>query len=241
MKSIGILATKLGMTTIFNGEGKMVSVTLLKAGPCPITQIKTSDNDGYSAVQLGFGDYKEKNMSKSIQGHLQKANTKNLRWLKEFRVDSVDGFNIGQEIKTDILKQGDYLDITGVIKGKGFQGVVKRHNFGGGPKTHGQSDRLRHPGAIGSQCPQRVKKNTRMAGHMGNVWRTIQKLQLVKIVPEENLLLVKGSVPGPNNNLLILNKTTKKVKEIKVAQLEKKQAGKGKAPREATEKGKKTK
>lgn len=239
MKTLGLLGTKVGMTKIFHENGEAIPVTLIKAGPCPITQIKTVENDGYNAVQLGFGEIiKEKNVIKPVIGHFKKNNLKPCKWLKEFRMDKLDGYTVGQEIKTDIFSSGEYVDVSGITKGKGFQGAVKRHNFGGGPRTHGQSDRLRAVGAIGSQCPQRVKKNMRMPGHMGDEWNTVQKIEIVQIVPEENLLLVKGSIPGVNDNLVIINKTVKSVKSKQSGLLDKKIAGKGKAKTQKAEKKK---
>jgi large subunit ribosomal protein L3 len=163
--------------------------------------------------------------------HFKKVNLKPYRHLKEFRIKKeLDGVKAGDEIKVDVFSPGEYVDISGFTKGKGFQGVVKRHNFAGGPKTHGQSNRYRSPGAIGAQRPQRVKKGTRMAGHMGYRWKTVQKLEIVNVLPEHNLLTVRGSAPGPNNNLLVIKKTLKKVREKKTELIPGKAMGKGKAP-----------
>jgi len=232
--TLGILGTKIGMTRIFGDKGTVLPVTLIQAGPCKIVGIKKKETDGYNAITLGFGEVKEKNLSKPFLGIFNKINLKPCKWLKEFRLESINGYKLGQEIKVDIFKEGDFVDIQGRIKGKGFQGVVKRHNFGGGPRTHGQSDRQRAPGAIGSQRPQRVVKGKKMPGHMGNVLRTVQKLKVIKIVPEKNLLVVKGSVCGPNKNLLVINKTVKKIKQRITVSLEKKIPGKGKAKSQET-------
>ncbi|MDI6641742.1 MAG: 50S ribosomal protein L3 [Elusimicrobiota bacterium] len=232
----GIIGIKLGITRIFDDKGATIPATLIQAGPCPVVQIKTKDNDGYNAVQLAYGDnIKEKNIPKALIGHFKKANLKPFKYLKEFRIKSVvkpEGLQVGQEIKVDIFSAGDRVDISGFTKGKGFQGVVKRHNFAGGPRTHGQSDRLRAPGAIGSQRPQRVKKGTKMAGHMGNEWKTIQRLEVVKVLPEKNLLVVKGSIPGNNNSMVIVRKTSRPLKPKVVVEAERHiPKGKGKAPK----------
>jgi|YNPNPStandDraft_1061719.scaffolds.fasta_scaffold42586_3 large subunit ribosomal protein L3 len=233
-----LMGIKLGMTTLFSEHGDMIPVTLIQAGPCPIVRIKNKETDGYVAVQLAYGTVKEKNVNKPLAGYFKKYNIKPHRWLKEFRIDSIDGIQQGQEIKVDIFSEGDLVNVSGITKGKGFQGVVKRHNFGGGPRTHGQSDRQRAPGAIGSQRPQRVKKGTRMAGHMGHVWRTIRNLEVIKVFPEKNLIAVKGSAPGPNNSLVILTKTKKKIthKVVPTAVKKERIKTKGKPPKEAPKK-----
>lgn len=238
----GLIGIKLGMTRIFNEKGEVIPVTLIKAGPCPIVQIKTKEKDGYNAVQLAYGDCKEKNIPKPLLGHFKKANLKPYRWLIEFKTDGVENLQVGQEVKVDIFNSGDYVDVSGFTKGKGFQGVVKRHNFGGGPRTHGQSDRQRAPGAIGSQRPQRVKKGTKMAGHMGNIWKTVQHLEVKQVIPEKNVIIVKGSVPGNVNNFVVIKKTTKKTKPKLVVETERHQPkGKGKPPKELEKEKKKSK
>ncbi|MFH0807349.1 MAG: 50S ribosomal protein L3 [Elusimicrobiota bacterium] len=235
-----ILGIKRGMTRIFNEQGNIVPVTLIQAGPCPILNIRTKEKDGYDAVQIAYGDCKEKNVNKPLMGFYKKANVKTHRWIRECRIDKPEGLQVGQEIKLDIFTKGEFVDVTGISKGKGFAGVMKRHNFRGGPATHGQSKNQRSPGAIGSQRPQRVKKGTRMAGHMGDETTTIQRLMVVNILPEQNILLLRGSVPGPNNEILIIRKTTRKVKpKVFVAQERAKPKGKGKAPKEAPDKKKK--
>jgi len=239
----GLIGIKLGMTRIFDSKGEVIPVTLIKAGPCPIVQIKKKEKDGYNAVQLGYGDNcKEKNIPKPLLGHFKKANLKPYRWLFEFKTDGIENLQVGQEIKVDIFNTGDYVDVSGFTKGKGFQGVVKRHNFGGGPRTHGQSDRLRAPGAIGSQRPQRVKKGTKMAGHMGHIWKTIQHLEVKQVLPEKNVIIVKGSVPGNVNDFVIIKKTTKKTKPKLVVEAERHTPkGKGKPPKEVEKKPEKKK
>lgn len=230
-KSLGILGTKLGMTRIFGSHGKVIPVTLIQAGPCHILQVKTKEKDGYNAVKLGFGsNVKEKNLAKPYVGIFKKNNLPVCKWIREFRLNSVEGYKTGDVINVDIFKEGDYVDVCGTMKGKGFAGVVKRHNFGGGPRTHGQSDRLRAVGSIGAQGPQRVVKGKRMPGHMGDVTRTIMRLLVAKVVPEKQVLMVNGSVPGVNNNLVMINKTVKSVRQAPVIKIEKKIPGKGKAP-----------
>ena len=234
-----ILGIKRGMTRIFDEQGNIVPVTLIQAGPCPVLSIRTKEKDGFDAVQIAYGDCKEKNVSKPEMGLYKKASLKPYRWVKEIRIEKPEGLQIGQEVKLDIFTKGEFVDVTGVSKGKGFAGVMKRHNFRGGPKTHGQSENQRSPGAIGSQRPQRVKKGTRMAGHMGDETTTVQRLMVVNILSDQNMLLLRGSVPGPNDAFLIIRKTTRKVKpKVFTEQERAKPKGKGKAPKE-TEKKKK--
>ncbi|OGS20461.1 MAG: 50S ribosomal protein L3 [Elusimicrobia bacterium RIFOXYA2_FULL_39_19] len=235
----GILGIKRGMTRIFDEHGEVVPVTLIQAGPCPIVSIRTKEKDGYDAVQIAYGECKEKNVNMPLTGFFKKGGVKPYRWIKEIKVEKLDGLQIGQEIKIDIFQKDDIIDVSGVTKGKGFAGVMKRHNFAGGPRTHGQSNRQRHPGAIGSQRPQRVKKGTRMAGHMGDALKTVQRLHVVSILPEKNIILVKGSVPGNNNELLLLKKTTRKKRQKIVMQaVSQKPKGKGKPPKEMDKKKK---
>lgn len=203
----GILGKKIGMTQIFDETGKVIPVTIVEAGPCKVTQVKTVEKDGYSAVQLGFDEKKRKNTTKPLKGHFKKANTEPLRRLKEFRL-SEDVPSLGDEIKVDIFAVGDSIKVSGKSIGKGFAGVIKRHGFAGvGGTTHGQSNRLRAPGSIGqSAYPSRVIKGMRMAGHYGNVRKTISGLKVVKIDAEKNLLFVSGSVPGAVNGYLEIRK-----------------------------------
>ncbi len=205
---IGIIGRKLGMTRIFGERGRAIPVTVIEAGPCYVTQVKTEESDGYNAVQLGFDETKEKRVTKPILGHLKKAGVKPLRVLREFRNFQLeDELQLGQEIRVDIFKEGDKVSVTGYTKGRGFAGVVKRHGFGGGPKTHGQSDRWRAPGSIGqSSFPSRVLKGLRMAGRMGNTRVTVRNLEVVKVDPENNLLVVKGAVPGSIKGIVTIRK-----------------------------------
>jgi large subunit ribosomal protein L3 len=200
----GIIGKKLGMTQIFEDNGKAEAVTAIETGPCLVTQIKTKGKEGYNAAQLGFGQAKR---IKSPQlGHLKELGQ--FKHLREFRVSHTKGMKVGDKIEASLFKVGDLVDITGVSKGKGFAGVVKRHHFSGGPKTHGQSDRHRHPGSIGaSASPGRVLKGTRMAGHMGNRRVTVCHLEVFETAPARNLLVVKGAVPGAKNGLLIIKKS----------------------------------
>jgi large subunit ribosomal protein L3 len=210
----GLLGTKLGMTQVFDERGEATPVTVISAGPCVITQIKTTDSDGYEAVQLGFGQARR--LSQPERGHLKKSQADGadqdllLRHLREFQADSLDDVQLGQEVTVSIFKPGDVIDISGVSKGKGFAGVVKRHHFRGGPKTHGQSDRWRAAGSIGAgTTPGRVYRGTRMAGRMGNERVTVQNLRVVRVDEERNLLLVKGSVPGAIDGLLMIRRAIK--------------------------------
>ena len=203
----GLIGKKLGMSQIFDDTGLAHPVTVLEVGPCVVTQIKTPDRDGYSAIQLGFGLDKRLNMPE--RGH-RKASGFMSRSLREVKADNVDEFSVGQVLKADVFAAGDIVDVTGTSKGKGFQGGVKRHGFRGGPRTHGQSDRLRAPGSIGaSATPGRVFKGMRMAGHMGNERVTVQNLTVLRVDPERNLLLVQGSVPGANEGLVMVRRAVK--------------------------------
>jgi large subunit ribosomal protein L3 len=205
----GLIGKKLGMTSIFNEEdGKYTPCTLVELGPCVVTQIKTVENDGYSAVQLGFGEKKEKNTSKALVGHFKKASTTPKRKVAEFK-----GFEkevtLGQVLSAiDVISEGDFISAVGTSKGKGFQGVVKRHNFSGvGMGTHGQHNRARHPGSIGScSFPARVFPGIKMGGRMGGDRVKVQNLKVLKLIPEKNLALVSGSVPGANNSFIVLEK-----------------------------------
>jgi large subunit ribosomal protein L3 len=204
----GILGKKIGMSSVFNAEGELVPVTVIQAGPCKIVSVKTKDKDGYEAVKLGFGVRKEKNISKPVLGQFKKNNITPTAVLKEFKFASSNEYKIGDEIKVDFFKEGEKIKVRGRSKGKGFQGVMKRHGFGGvGGTTHGQSDRLRAPGSIGaSSFPSRVFKGQRMAGRKGYDNVTVSNLKVVKIVPEENLIMIKGAVPGSINSIVELIK-----------------------------------
>lgn len=204
---IGILGKKIGMTTIFENDGNAVPCTVIEAGPCYITQIKKKDKDGYESVQLGFEAKKEKNSTKPLIGKFKKVKTPVLRHLKEVRDFNSEELKEGDQIKVDIFKEGDIVKVTGVSKGKGFQGVVKRHGFGGGQRTHGQSDRQRAPGSIGgSSYPSRVFKGQRMAGRMGGDRVSVRNLRIVKIFVDSNLILIKGAVPGTKTGLVEIYK-----------------------------------
>ncbi len=204
----GILGKKIGMTSIFNAEGDLVTVTVIQAGPCKVVSFREKEKDGYSAVVIGFEERKEKHTTKPVLGQFKKNNLSPLRTIKEFRNIDSSSLKIGDEIKADIFKVGDIIKVSGKSKGKGFQGVMKRHNFGGvGGTTHGQSDRLRAPGSIGSSSyPSRVFKGMKMAGRMGFENVTIRNLKVIKIIPEDNLILVKGAVPGSINSIVELKK-----------------------------------
>lgn len=205
----GLLGRKIGMTQVFGSTGEAVPVTVIEAGPCVVTQIRTADVDGYEAVQIGFGDVKAKNVNKPRKGHLAKSG-RLTRYLREFTADNVTEHQVGDILDVDLFEAGQLIDVTGTSKGRGFQGVVKRHGFRGGPRTHGQSDRLRAPGSIGAgTTPGRVWKNTRMAGRMGNKRVTVQNLEVVEVLQEQHLILVRGSVPGAKNGLLMLRPAVK--------------------------------
>jgi len=198
----GLLGKKVGMTRFFDETGASVPATLVEVGPCTVVQIKTSKKDGYNAVQLGFTDGKKKHMTKPMMGHFQKAKVEPKRILREFKDFEVE-VKLGDELKVDQFSEGELVKITGCSKGKGFAGVMKRHGFSGGPKSHGQSDRARAPGSIGqSAYPKRVFKGIRMGGRMGNERKTIKNLEILKVLADRNMLLVKGSIPGSRNSLI---------------------------------------
>ncbi|MCQ2333664.1 MAG: 50S ribosomal protein L3 [Paludibacteraceae bacterium] len=203
----GLLGKKIGMTSVFGADGKNIPCTVIEAGPCVVTQLKTVEKDGYQAVQVGFMQKSEKHTNKAEAGHFKAAGVNPMRYLAEF-----DGFDqevkLGDEINVSIFEEGGYVDVIGMSKGKGFQGVVKRYGFGGvGQATHGQDDRLRAPGAIGNCAfPAEVFKGTRMGGHMGNDRVTVQNLKVLKVIPEYNLIMVKGSIPGSKNSIVTINK-----------------------------------
>jgi large subunit ribosomal protein L3 len=203
----GLLGKKIGMTSVFSAEGKNLPCTVIEVGPCVVTQIKTVEKDGYEAVQLGFKDDKEKHLTKPQLGHLKKAGVTPKRYLAEFK-NFETAHQPGDVITVDYLQDAAFVDVCGTSKGRGFQGVVTRHGFGGvGQMTHGQSDRQRSPGSIGAcSYPASVFKGMRMAGQLGNERVTVQNLQVIKVMPEHNLLLVKGSVPGANGSILLIEK-----------------------------------
>ncbi len=198
----GILGKKIGMTSVFDDRGESVPCTVIEAGPCYVAQIKTKEKDGYEALQLGFGDKKERLTTRPLTGHFKKAGVTPKRLVREFKGFDIAKFQPGAEVRVDALfAKGDIVSVAGRSKGRGFQGVVKRHHFGGGSRTHGQSDRERAPGSIGSSSyPSRVFKGMRMAGRMGGERVTVKNLRVVQVIPESNLLLVYGSVPGHNNS-----------------------------------------
>lgn len=202
----GIIGRKIGMTSIYSVEGKATPCTVIEAGPCVVTQVKTQDRDGYEAVQLGFGERKEKNTPSALKGHFKKANTTPKSKLVEFK--GFDGLNLGDVVDVNIFEEGEYVGIAGTSKGKGFQGVVKRHNFGGvGQSTHGQHNRLRAPGSIGAcSYPARVFKGMRMAGQMGNKRVTVENLEVLRVLSDKNIIVVKGSIPGPKGSTVTIAK-----------------------------------
>jgi large subunit ribosomal protein L3 len=204
-----ILTTKIGMTQIFSEDGVLTPVTVLQAGPCVVTQVKTVENDGYSAVQVGFGDIREKLVNKPQKGHFAKAGVSAKRFVKEFRFEDAESYTLGQAITADIFAAGDKVDATAKSKGKGFQGAIKRHGQSRGPMTHG-SKYHRHAGSNGSATtPGRVFKGKHMPGHMGAVRVTVQNLEVVRVDAEKNLILVKGAVPGPKKSLVMLKESVK--------------------------------
>ena len=201
----GLLGKKIGMTSLFDADGKQMPCTVIEAGPCVVTQVRTVEKDGYSSIQLAFGEKKESHTTKALRGHFAKANTTPKRYLAEFsRFEEGSKKQYGEVLTVSVFKEGEYVDVSGTSKGKGFQGVVTRHHFNGvGDKTHGQHDRLRAPGSVGaSSYPSRLFKGMRMAGQNGNKKCKVQNLQVVKIIEEKNLLIVKGSVPGAKNSLV---------------------------------------
>ncbi len=205
----GLLGKKIGMTSIYDASGKRVPCTVIEAGPCVVTQVKTVEKDGYDAIQLAYDDKKEKNTPKALLNHFKKASTNPKRVIREFtRFEEGNKKNFGEVLKVDIFIEGEYIDVQGFSKGKGFQGVVKRHGFGGvGDQTHGQHNRLRAPGSIGaSSYPSRVFKGMRMAGQMGNRKVKVINVQVMKIFPDKNLIVVKGSVPGAKGSYLKLER-----------------------------------
>ena len=206
--SKGILGKKIGMTQIFTAEGRVVPVTVVEAGPCPVVQKKTVATDGYNAIQLGFSVLRESLSNKPRKGHFQKASLKPMRYVREFRISDVESFEIGQEVKVDLFTVGDKIDVVGTSKGKGFAGMIKRHNASRGPMAHG-SKYHRRTGSLGAKGPARVFKGRELPGRMGGERVTIQNLEVVRVDAEKNLILIKGAVPGANKSLLILKPSVK--------------------------------
>ena len=203
----GLIGKKIGMTSVFGADGKNIPCTVIEAGPCVVTQIRTVENDGYAAVQLAYDEISEKHASKALKGHFEKAGTTPKRKLVEFKADFAQDLKLGDTLTVaDVFADVKFVDVVGTSKGKGFQGVVKRHNFAGvGGQTHGQHNRLRHPGSLGaSSWPSRVFKGMRMAGHMGNERVKVFNLEVIKVMPENNLIVVKGSVPGAKGSYVIV-------------------------------------
>lgn len=206
----GILGKKVGMTQVIQEDGEVIPVTVVEAGPCFVTQVRTTKRDGYKAVQLGFGAVARRHLTKGQVGHLQKAGLPELRHLRELRLREGENYTLGQQVLVDIFAPGERVDIEGKSKGRGFTGVVKRYGFAGGPRTHGQSDRERAPGSIGAcATPGRVWKGQKMPGRMGGKRITSQNLEVVLVDPDRNLLAVRGSVPGPNGSLVLVKEARK--------------------------------
>ncbi|MEC0243933.1 50S ribosomal protein L3 [Paenibacillus dokdonensis] len=205
----GILGKKLGMTQVFTAEGNVIPVTVIEAGPCVVLQKKDVENDGYEAIQIGFSDKKESRSNKPEAGHAKKANTAPKRYVREVRGVDLGAYEVGQELKADIFAEGEYVDVTGTSKGKGFQGNIKRWGQSRGPMAHG-SRYHRGPGSMGSIQANRVPKGKHLPGHMGHVTVTVQKLEVVKVDTERNVLLIKGAIPGPRNSFVKINETVKK-------------------------------
>jgi large subunit ribosomal protein L3 len=204
----GLIGKKIGMTSVYTADGQALACTVIEAGPCVVTQVRTEETDGYKAVQLGFGEKKEKHTTQPLMGHFKKAGTTPKRKLVEFK-EFEEGLALGQALSvTDVFVEGDFVDVVGTVKGRGFQGVVKRHGFGGvGGQTHGQHNRARHPGSIGAcSFPSRVFKGIRMGGRMGNNRVKVQNLKVLKVIPEQNLVVISGSVPGAKNSFVIIEK-----------------------------------
>jgi len=204
-----IMAQKIGMTQVFSETGNLIPVTVLEAGPCVVVQKKTVENDGYSAIQVGFGTKKESRVNKPEAGHLAKAGLTTVKVLKEFRLEDAASFEVGAEIKADVFAAGERVDVSGVSKGKGYAGVIKRHGFHRGPETHGSKSHRVTGSMSSATTPGRVKKGKRMAGQMGNVNVTVQNLEIVSADAEKNLILIKGAVPGPKGSILVIKDSVK--------------------------------
>lgn len=206
--SMGILGRKVGMTQVFDENGKAVPVTVIEAGPCPIVEIRTPEKNSYGALQLGFGEVKPAKVTKPAKGYFTKQDVEPKRWLREFRVENTSDYQVGQEITVSLFQNGEIVDVIGVSKGKGTAGVMKRHGFGGGPASHGASVSHRHPGSIGnSSFPGHVLKGRKMAGHMGSERVTTKNLTVFAVDEDNNLILIKGSVPGARDGLVMIRKT----------------------------------
>lgn len=206
----GILGKKLGMTQIFAADGTMLPVTVVQAGPCPVVQKKTVEHDGYSAVQVGFGEIRERLVNKPLTGHFKKADVQVLRHLREFKLEDAENYEVGQEIKADVFEQGEHVDISGTSKGKGFAGVIKRHNQARSRMSHGGGPVHRSPGSMGAcASPARVFKHTKLPGHMGHEKVTVQNLEIVRVDAERNLLLIRGAIPGPKGGLVTVKESIK--------------------------------
>lgn len=203
-----ILGTKIGMTQVFEEGGRAVPVTVVEAGPCIVVQKKTVETDGYNAIQVGYKETKEQSLNKPQKGHLKKAEVGNLRVLREFKVEDASSYEVGQEIKADVFSAGEWVDVSGISKGKGFAGGIKRHGFHRGPMKHG-SKYHRRPGSLGAKGPARVFKGRKLPGHLGREKVTIQKLLVVKVDPERNLVLIKGAIPGPKKSLVTIKSSVK--------------------------------
>ena len=213
MLNKAIIGKKVAMTQIFDADGKVIPVTVIEAGPCVVTQVKTAEKEGYNAVQLGFADVKEKKLNKPELGHLKKAGEAVKKYLKEFRFDDCSMFQAGDEIKADMFVVGDYVDVTGISKGKGYAGVIKRFNASRGRMSHGGGPMHRHQGSMGAcSDPSKIMKGKMMPGHMGNEQVTVQNLDVVKVDPELNLIAVCGAIPGPKGGIVFLKNTVKKNK-----------------------------
>lgn len=211
--AIGLLGKKLGMTQIFDEKGMAIPVTLVEAGPCPILQKRVPEKDGYSALQIGFGEKKDKNVTKPMLGHLKKATAKPVRFIKEFRLDDTNGYEVGQTLNVELFEAGDHVDVSGVSKGRGFSGTIRRFNSGRGPTTHG-SHYHRRPGSSGQSAdPSRVYKGKINPGQYGNEKVTAQNLTIVATEPERNLLVIKGSIPGARNGYIMINKRPAKAQK----------------------------
>jgi len=204
----GLLARKIGMTQVFTDDGRAMAVTVLEAGPCVVLKKKTLETDGYNAIQVGFLGIRDRKVNRPDRGQFTKANVKPTKWLREFRVEDVNQYEIGQEIKADLFQEGDLIDVTGISKGKGFAGGIKRHNFNRGPMGHG-SKYHRRSGSLGAKGPARVFKGRKMPGRLGGERVTVQRLQIVKVYPDKNIILVKGAVPGPRKGLLSIKNSVK--------------------------------
>lgn len=209
MERKGILGRKLGMTQVFTKDGKLIPVTVVEVEPNVVTQVKTSETDGYEAIQLGFETKREKLSNKAEQGHVSKANTAPKRFVKEIRGVDISKYTLGQELTVEVFEEGEMVDVTGISKGKGFQGVIKRYNQSRGPMGHG-SQYHRGVGSLGTMRPMRVFKGKKLPGHMGHVTVTMQNLEIVAVMPEENVILIKGNVPGPKKSLVIIKSAVKK-------------------------------